>query len=383
MELNEKSQYIKDKLDIERMLNQVNTVSIKHETIAQATGSQFNIFETTNISENEVLMCRVLAELLNPKGSHGQGRVYLDLFFEIVLGVDIPSQPVIVEREEVIDGYRRIDIVIKYDGCIIPIEVKINASDQLNQLFDYSQKSKGIENPKVYYLTKFGHEPSENSCCSCQSKEEKLQKTDIGCISWEVHILEWLEACILHQITLTRAPIREVLLQFSSAIRRFTGQIEENERMDIEQLLLKSSKNMKNAHKIEMALLGAKKELLKKFHESLLRELEIKVGKPNEGDTLSNDILKDWNIGYKLGVKENDILVARISFENKTIVQLVQVLSNDWQKWRRDEYKNKLFSLTDDTFFNLANEEELKKSVDSCINWIKEKIEKNANTTMS
>lgn len=132
-----------------------------------------------------------------------------------------------------------------------------------------------------------------------------------------------------------------------------------------------------------MALLGAKKELLKKFHESFLRELEIKVGKPNEGDTLSNDILKDWNIGYKLGVKENDILVARISFENKTIVQLVQVLSNDWQKWRRDEYKNKLFSLTDDAFFNLANEEELKKFVDSCINWIKERIEKNANTTMS
>lgn len=47
---------------------------------AKNTGNRFNIFEIVGISTREVYMCRILAELLNPKGAHCQEAEYLNLF---------------------------------------------------------------------------------------------------------------------------------------------------------------------------------------------------------------------------------------------------------------------------------------------------------------
>lgn len=70
----------------------------------------------------------------------------------------------------------------------------------------------------------------------------------------EVHILKWLEACISHYNTYTKASIREILIQFAAVIRKFTNQLEENEKMEVEKLLLQSPENMKSAHNIEVPL---------------------------------------------------------------------------------------------------------------------------------
>lgn len=359
--------------EIQALLDESGKIVDKHKTIAQATGSSFNIFETTNISENEVRMCRVLTEFLNPEGTHYQGHIYLDLFFEIVLKREVPSKSIKVERELVIEGDRRIDLVINCDDCVIPIEVKINACDQPNQLYDYAKKSKVKEGPKVYYLTKFGSPPSENSCCSYESGDKKLEENDLGYISWEIHILEWIEACISHHSTVTRAPIREILLQFASAVRKFTGQLEENEKMEIEELLLKSPESMKNAHNIESAFGGATKKLLNKFRQKLVQEL-INYCNPNEKD-YAGDVMNDWNIGYILNKENNDsIRVARISYENGKVIKLIQVLNKDWSACPHPISKPTeemvVFSLTDDAFFNLVDDKKLEDMVDNCVNWI-------------
>ena len=52
------------------------------DNIAKETGNNFNIFEITHISQKEVPMCRILTELLDPNGSHGQNKIYLILFFK-------------------------------------------------------------------------------------------------------------------------------------------------------------------------------------------------------------------------------------------------------------------------------------------------------------
>src|SRR5437660_12720896 len=51
------------------------------DALAQATGEQFNIFQILRVGHLEVTThSPILAELLNPKGRHGQGAAFLRLF---------------------------------------------------------------------------------------------------------------------------------------------------------------------------------------------------------------------------------------------------------------------------------------------------------------
>ncbi len=94
-------------MQIELLLQRVSSISKKHELIQQKTGGYFNIFEITNIATAEVAICRVLHDLLNPKGSHYQGDKYLKLFVEHVLQINLPEaeyEQAKVHREYVIEG---------------------------------------------------------------------------------------------------------------------------------------------------------------------------------------------------------------------------------------------------------------------------------------
>ena len=359
---------------IEKLLNDVNEITIKQktikETIAKETGNNFNIFEITHISQKEVPMCRILTELLDPNGSHGQNKIYLNLFFKIVLKKDIPLSELEVIREEVIEGCRRIDILIKdrTKDFVIPIEVKINACDQSKQLYDYSKKRKpNDENPKVYYLTKYGTEPSMGS-------RESLKDEEIGLISWNVDILNWIRACISDKATINKAPIREILLQFETAIEEFTLQTKKGELMEIENLL-KTQNDIENAYSIAQA---QKNTLLSRFKEKLEEELtKIKPFDDNSQDD------NEWNLGYKLSLSEDksQVDVARISLENNSVFKLIQVLNPNDLSWNnsfsKNKFKEKVFSISDDTIFELVKENSFNNKVKECVDWIIEQLKVN------
>jgi len=60
-------------MEITALLKEISMVSEKYESIYRKTGGRFNIFEITGRSSDEVMICRVIHELINPKGSHFQG----------------------------------------------------------------------------------------------------------------------------------------------------------------------------------------------------------------------------------------------------------------------------------------------------------------------
>ncbi len=165
-----------------------------------------NIFEILQIENKEVLYCRFLGHLLEPNSKLNNGSTKaLSTFMEKVLELEniIPDKPDIV-LEEIIDENRRVDIVIRTNGNVYPIEVKINAEDQESQLFDYwnyyfaentcnnSQVSK-----KIFYLTPTGKKPSEYSIVA---NREKSATYDIQQLKEDIHykrlsfneINEWL-----------------------------------------------------------------------------------------------------------------------------------------------------------------------------------------------
>ncbi|KZL88477.1 PD-(D/E)XK nuclease family protein [Clostridium magnum] len=259
-------------MSIELLLQEISAISKKYELLNQKTGGYFNIFNIANITTDEVKICRVLYELLSPKGSHYQGSTYLNSFIKFVLNIDISEKELSsarVFREYVIDEKRRIDLVIETSERFIPIEVKIYAGDQEYQCFDYAKKAK---NSKVYYLTRFGDNPSEYSA-------KGLTKTDHGyeeviTISFAYDILRWLEMCVSQKETLKIASIREVILQLMAVIRQFTDQMEDEKEMEIKEILMKSSDNIRSAIAIQSSLDGAKTSLI----EKLFKVIEDKVG---------------------------------------------------------------------------------------------------------
>ena len=253
------------------LLPQVLAISDKYDLLYKKTGGYFNIFEVADIAHDEVVMCRVLYELLSPAGSHFQGNAYLKLFFDHVLNLEMSDaelETARVFREYQIDEQRRIDLVIETSKRFIPIEVKIYAADQANQCYDYYHEAKRrTVNPKIYYLTRFGTAPSEESV-------NDLSEDDIISLSFSDDILDWLDLCMKQSNTIKIAPIREIIQQLMGVIRKFTNKMGDEKEMEITQLLLSSSDHMKSAMAISSALNEAREAIMYK----LLKTIENKVG---------------------------------------------------------------------------------------------------------
>lgn len=261
-------------MSAEILLNKVKLIGDKYDLIHQKTGGYFNIFQITNIGTNEVIICRVLHELLSPSGSHYQGSLYLKSFIKEVLKLDVTDDEIStanVYREYVTDNNRRIDLAIETtnksianEKRFIPIEVKIYAGEQKNQCHDYYEKA---ENSNVYYLTRFGDGPSEYSLGG-------LSENNITLISFERDILDWLDSCLREKETITIAPIREVILQLAAMIRKFTDKMEDEKEMEIKSVLMKSPDNMRNAIEIQKSVDQCKLDLMKKLFESIEKKVQ-------------------------------------------------------------------------------------------------------------
>ena len=251
-----------DERIIRDLLKNTGSIIKKYDDIALETGGNFNIFDITRIENKEVIVCRLLAELLNPKGRHGQKTAYLKIFLRSCLGIEFSEgelENMRVTKEKSIDGGRLIDIAIEGNGRFIPIEVKIWAGDQGDQCYDYYKYARKYDkNAKIVYLTPFGHKPSEGS-------RRELTDNNMVLLSFNVHILQWLEKCLALPGTIRKAPIREILIQFISSIKKFTKQSENMPKMDIVKLLSENEENMRNAQCIADTMEACRAEMVKKF----------------------------------------------------------------------------------------------------------------------
>lgn len=90
------------------------------------------------INENTLSNC--LAFLLNPKGSHGQGELFVTRFYQLAEQPRSEEQikSLAVFTEYRLPSQRRIDILLTDDHGLIGIENKPWAADQDKQLYDYA-----------------------------------------------------------------------------------------------------------------------------------------------------------------------------------------------------------------------------------------------------
>ncbi len=185
--------------------------------LTKASGESFNVFNILRIAHYEVRThSPILAELLNPKGSHGQGAVFLKDFCSTVGIRDFDAESGWVRLESHIgrqttDEGGRIDILVAdRNGSQLIIENKIYALEQPNQLKRYKNYS-----PKAHllFLTLFGEASEDRGMCS---------SADAKNISYSSDVLRWLEQC---RKEAANAPIvRETIAQYIHLVKQLTQQ---------------------------------------------------------------------------------------------------------------------------------------------------------------
>lgn len=185
-----------------------------------------NIFKALRVAQDEVLMCRFLADLLDPNGykstENKPDTSFLESFLKTRLqmeGAELKDlERTCVMTEYLIDNGRRIDIMLQHPRFSIPIEVKINAGDQEAQCYDYHFYAR---NAKLVYLTKSNE--TEPSLWTMQSKNKKdtIDKSAVICISWE-DICKWLDEWRKKQPkAVQNAELLEQIQQYIGAIEWF------------------------------------------------------------------------------------------------------------------------------------------------------------------
>lgn len=163
--------------------------------------SSFSLFPY--ITPNENLISKIIRDLLDPNGNHGQSDIFLQKFLEVIGKSDLyeMGDQANIRTEErttsIENDKRRIDILIeiKRNGQThtgIAIENKPWATDQNKQIDDYVDHIRN-RHPNYYivYLTPNGREPPEYSA----AKTKTNNKEALLLISYEHHITFWLDAC--------------------------------------------------------------------------------------------------------------------------------------------------------------------------------------------
>lgn len=298
-----------EKSNLQNFLSQISQIVERHEEIQRLKGENFNIFSIMKMESDEVRThSRFLADLLNPKGSHGQGDIFLEKFVEVLDKKDF-SIPIENEKEKQDEDkeitwqikdfetekanifvekdtgkFGRIDILIQSDNKQIAIENKIYAGEGNEQLKRYGkylgivdkEKYQKQQDKELLFLTLWG-DKSDN--------EENFQ--NYKSISYNKDILKWLKECRKEVVTLPL--VREGISHYINLIKKLTDQTGADEMSEEIKKLMETEDNLEAITK----LFKEQKNII----EFLINNYFIK---PIEG------LIEEEQFKEKLKIEKND-----------------------------------------------------------------------------
>ena len=131
---------------LNKISQELKVLEISRQRYAKQLAPTFSVFDY--IYTDEMMLSRIISDLLNPKGKHAQGSIFLSLFFNLLnfpsdwSELNLEQATITIELEKITKNGRRMDIYINihsegknYGICI---ENKPFAADSTNQLNDYA-----------------------------------------------------------------------------------------------------------------------------------------------------------------------------------------------------------------------------------------------------
>lgn len=225
-------------LDIQQFFQEVASICALEQAQQEERnrkGENYNLFSILNIERYELKHSALIANLLDPKGSHGCGDAFLRAFFEIALkGTAYPFEDCTLPHSYTEyytgpiagDTGGRIDILVKNESSHygqsshygLIIENKIYAGDQDRQLTRYDNYGKeifGADGYLLVYLTLYGYDASKESTATKSAEEVGYLR-----LSYAEDILRWLEQCA--RLAYDKPLVRESLNQYIRTIKQLT-----------------------------------------------------------------------------------------------------------------------------------------------------------------
>ena len=219
-------------LDIQRFFQEVASICALEQAQQEERnrkGENYNLFSILSIERYELKHSALIANLLDPKGSHGCGDAFLRAFFEIALkdlaypfeDCTLPDSYTEYYTGPIAgDTGGRIDILVKSSRYGLIIENKIYAGDQDKQLIRYDNYGKetfGADGYLLVYLTLYGYDASKESTATKSAEEVGYLR-----LSYAEDILRWLEQCV--RLADNKPLVRESLNQYIRTIKQLTYQ---------------------------------------------------------------------------------------------------------------------------------------------------------------
>lgn len=335
-----------------QFLKQVKLLVESYEKQRELSGENFNVFSIMTMESDEVFThSAIIAELLNPKGSHSLGTKPLELFYKMVIEEEKSSEDLeqfscrkeehigFISKDQTEGG--RLDIVVKdanENGFVI--ENKIYAGEQINQLMRYRNRYKDA---KILYLT-------------LEGDESKQLKSDDGIeyypISYEIHIVNWITEC--SKLAYDKPILRETLKQYLNLIKKLTNQTTDiemskeivaiiNDNFEASTEIFKNFEIVLKKKQLEF-LESIKAEIFKRQAIFGLSDFKIELTKDIEKDFIEITLEKGFCISFWIkNLKNPIILVGNKNEHTKENEQKIDFLTNiifglkkvDWKsdKW--------------------------------------------------
>ncbi len=263
-----------EKEKIKALLRNTKRIVNHQNEMMIAKGENFNLFSVLKMETKEdSTHSAFLAELLNPKGSHKMGTVFLELFLQTINhtnnleNLKIPKENFETEGAKVTTEYYignvnfekqtggRIDIFLKdkKENCI-SIENKIYAKDQNQQIKRYFNFK--TDKNTVYYLTLDGKSPSDDS------KLGLKEEIDFFNISYKDQIVGWLELCLKEVANFSS--LRESINQYILLIKKLTNTMDDKYQAELLDVMMSNIEESKFiANNYDNAVLALKNNFRK------------------------------------------------------------------------------------------------------------------------
>ena len=355
--------------EIAALLEKVKKLSIQQEEKSRSSGENFNVFKLCGVDHYENAHSDIIAEFLNPKGSHGCGSDFFLAFCKIT-GIDFfkYGNAEVIREYWIDDG--RLDILIRAGENKIAIENKIYAIEQQDQLKRYrdwlNKDSSDKENAPLFFLALDGRPSSDQTI-----------QGQYTCISYKKHIIPWLTECV--RIASEKPFVRESLLQYKKLVKELV----EGESMKIDEKLSKAiQSDFKSAIQVRDYVDAVKAEwqydfVLSKFAEEngILKDTGIKfeiLG--NEGKTgmiAKHDVFFSFTRENQ-GVKTT-VMYAFNNYGFRTPRREVTVTDKDGHETKTTSTKECPHNWDDDFFSKITPENSTKKA-EEAIKAIKEDV---------
>lgn len=272
---------------IEEVSQRMNALETAQALYSRQLSPDFNTFDYINT--DELGLSRILAALLNPKGSHAQQATFLKLFIEHCLptiyaepnwqsfieGID--KTEVFIEHVTVKSGtQRRMDIYLscqvgdEYYG--ICIENKPYAADQFKQMSDYADELKSRHNKAwhVVYLNENNEVPSEYSV-DTKTLDAWRKAKQYSHLRFS-NLIGWLKAC---QVECQNHSVSEFIAQLIKFIQKqFMGIEDMSKDSAVLDIIKKDSATIEASIQVSNTVERMKKELIAKLKIDLLAKCQ-------------------------------------------------------------------------------------------------------------